>query len=322
MQAEVPRGEQVVVVASTSADYFNANPFGAFMITTPHPVTSRRVALGFVAGAGVAIALGAGQPAIAAPAVPFLAHQAAYDLSLLKSRRSPSVDGASGRILYSFTGSECEGYTTEFRQVSKVDTEGGKSKLSDMRSTSWEDAAGKTYRFHISTLTDQVETSNVDGYAERSGDTITVKLKQPAARTFTISKDIVFPTEQVRRIIDAAREGKSLLELDVYDGSEDGQKVFHTLAVIGQPITGDRASVKADVGSDTDTLKGMMRWPVTVSYYDKAAREDTGEQTPEYAMSFELYENGVSRALKLDFNDFVIGGAMSKFDIKTAKPCK
>ena len=84
---------------------------------------------------------------MAAPAVPFLAHQAAYELSLLKSRRNPAVDGASGRILYSFTGSECEGYTTEFRQVSKVDTEGGKSKVSDMRSTSWEAAAAVTHRF-------------------------------------------------------------------------------------------------------------------------------------------------------------------------------
>jgi hypothetical protein len=286
------------------------------------PWNSRSLTVGLVAGAGVALALGSIERVAAAPAVPFLAHQAAYDLSLLKSRRNPSVDGASGRILYSFTGSECEGYTTEFRQVSQVDTEGGKSKVSDMRSTSWEDAAGKTYRFHISTITDQVETSNVDGYAERTGDTITVKLKQPSTRTFTISKDIVFPTEQVRKIIDAARDGKSLLELDVYDGSEDGQKVFHTLTVIGQPIPGDRAPVKPDVGTETDTLKGLMRWPVTVSYYDKAAREDAGEQTPEYAMAFELYENGVSRALKLDFNDFVIGGAMSKFDIKTAKPCK
>ncbi len=292
------------------------------MTTLSRPVSSCRMAMGLVAGVGVVIALGAVHQAVAAPAVPFLAHQAAYDLSLLKSRRNPSVDGASGRILYSFTGSECEGYTTEFRQVSEVDTEGGKSKLSDMRSTSWEDAAGKTYRFHISTLTDQVETSNVDGSAERTADAITVKLKQPAAKTFTISKDIVFPTEQVRRIIDAAREGKSLLELDVYDGSENGQKVFHTLTVIGQPITSDRIPTKPDVGSDTDTLKNMTRWPVTVSYYDKSARENAGEQTPEYAMSFELYENGVSRALKLDFNDFVIGGAMSKFDIKTAKPCK
>jgi hypothetical protein len=292
------------------------------MTTSLRPLNSRNLSLSLFAGLGVAFSLGASQQAVAAAAVPFLAHQAAYDLSLLKSRRSPAVDGASGRILYSFTGSECEGYTTEFRQVSQVDTEGGKSKVSDMRSTSWEDATGKTYRFHISTVTDQVETSNVDGYAERSGDTVTVKLKQPSARTFTISKDIVFPTEQVRKIIDAARDGKSLLELDVYDGSEDGQKVFHTLTVIGQPIPGDRAPVKPDVGTETDTLKSLARWPVTVSYYDKAAREDAGEQTPEYAMSFELYENGVSRALKLDFNDFVIGGAMSKFDVKIAKPCK
>ena len=278
--------------------------------------------LGLVAGVSVTIALGASQPVAAAPAVPFLAHQAAYELSLLKSRRNPSVDAASGRILYSFTGSECEGYTTEFRQVSQVDTEGGKSKISDMRSTSWEDAAAKTYRFHISTTTDQVETSNVDGYAERTGDTVTVKLKQPSGKTFTISKDIVFPTEQVRRIIDAARVGKSLLELDIYDGSEDGQKVFHTLTVIGQPVPGNRAPSTPDVGSGSDTLKILTRWPVTVSYYDNGTRENAGEQTPEYAMSFELYENGVSRALKLDFNDFVIGGAMSKFDIKSAKPCK
>lgn len=292
------------------------------MTTSLRPVNSRGLAFGFAAAAGIAAAVGGTPRAVAAPAVPFLAHQAAYELSLLKSRRNPAVDGASGRILYSFTGSECEGYTTEFRQVSQVDTEGGKSKVSDMRSTSWEDAGGKTYRFHISTVTDQVETSNVDGYAERSGDSVTVKLKQPSARTFTISKDIVFPTEQVRRIIDAARDGKSLLELDVYDGSENGQKVFHTLTVIGQPMSGDRAPAKPDVGTETETLKGLTRWPVTVSYYDNAAREDAGEQTPEYAMSFELYENGVSRALKLDFNDFVIGGAMSKFDVKTAKPCK
>jgi hypothetical protein len=292
------------------------------MTTSFRPVNFRGLALGVAAGIGIGLVSGASHQAVAAPAVPFLAHQAAYELSLLKSRRNPAVDGASGRILYSFTGSECEGYTTEFRQVSKVDTEGGKSKVSDMRSTSWEDAAAKTYRFNISTTTDQVETSSVDGYAERTGDTVTVKLKQPLAKTFTLGKDIVFPTEQVRRIIDAARDGKSLLELDIYDGSEDGQKVFHTLTVIGQPVPGDRAPATPDVGSGTDTLKGMTRWPVTVSYYDKSARENAGEQTPEYAMSFELYENGVSRALKLDFNDFVIGGAMSKFDIKTAKACK
>src|SRR5262249_34204915 len=77
----------------------------------------------------------------------FLSHQALYDLSLLKSRGSNSISSARGRILYSFTGSACEGYTSEFRQVSEMDNGEDKVTLSDLRSTSWEDAAGKSYRF-------------------------------------------------------------------------------------------------------------------------------------------------------------------------------
>ena len=69
-------------------------------------------------------------------------------------------------------------------------------------------------------------------------------------------------------------------------------------------------------------MKTMTRWPVTVSYYDRDAKASDGEQTPVYAMSFELYENGVSRALVLDYNDFVISGALGKFDVKDTKPCK
>ena len=38
-------------------------------------------------------------------------------------------------------------------------------------------------------------------------------------------------------------------------------------------------------------------------------------------MSFELFENGVSRALVLDYNDFVISGSLGKFNVKDSKPC-
>ena len=85
----------------------------------------------------------------AAASGPFLAHQALYDLSLVKSRGSNSINSARGRILYNFSGSACEGYTSEFRQVSELDSGEGKVTLSDLRSTSWEDAAGKSYRFKI-----------------------------------------------------------------------------------------------------------------------------------------------------------------------------
>ena len=263
-----------------------------------------------------------GKTVQAAASGPFLAHQALYELSLVKARGGNAINSARGRILYSFSGSACDGYTSDFRQVSELDSGEGKVTLSDLRSTSWEDGAGKTYRFKIDTRMNDTDPSAVDGVAERTGNQVTIKLKQPVTKTFTLDGNTVFPTDQIRRIIAAAREGKSVLELMVYDGSDNGEKVYNTLSVIGQPIPGDRTTANPDPSTSSDAMKPLTRWPVTVSYYDRDAKAKDGEQTPVYAMSFELYENGVSRALVLDYNDFVISGAMGKFDVKDSKPCK
>jgi hypothetical protein len=263
-----------------------------------------------------------GGPANAAASGTFLSHQALYELSLVKSRGANAINAARGRILYNFSGSACEGYTSEFRQVSQLNSGEGKTTLSDLRSTSWEDGAGKSYRFKIDTRMNDSAADPVDGIAERTGDHITVKLKQPVAKTFNLEGNIVFPTEQIHKIIEAARAGKSVLELTVYDGSDNGEKVYNTLSVIGQPIPGDRSIAAPDPSTANDQMKVLTRWPVTVSYYDRDARSKDGEQTPVYAMSFELFENGVSRALVLDYNDFVISGALGKFDVKDSKPCK
>jgi hypothetical protein len=270
----------------------------------------------------LAVAALIGIPGTAEAGVPFLPHQALYELSLVKSRGSSSINGARGRILYNFSGNACDGYTSEFRQVSELEVGEGKTTLSDLRSTSWEDGAGKSYRFKIDSRMNDGVSSPVDGMAERTGDQITVKLKQPEAKTFTLDGSTVFPTEQIQRIIAAAKEGKSILELTVYDGSDNGQKVYNTLSVIGHGVTGDKQSAASDPSTTNDQMKSMTRWPVTVSYYDRDAKKKDGEETPVYSMSFELFENGVSRALVLDYNDFVISGALGRFDVKDAKDVK
>lgn len=268
-----------------------------------------------------AMIVGTAAQADAATSGVFLSHQALYELSLLKSRGSNSINSARGRILYSFSGSACEGYTSEFRQVSEMNTGEDKVMLSDLHSSSWEDAAGKSYRFKIDSRVNDVPTGPVDGVAERDGDHITVKLKQPEVKTFTLDGSTVFPTEQIQHIIAAAKQGKPLLEQTVYDGSENGEKVYNTLVVIGQPIHGDKGDASPDPSTEDDATKSMTRWPVTVSYFDRDAKPEEGEQTPVYAMSFELFENGVSRALVLDYNDFVISGALGKLNVKDTKPC-
>ena len=121
------------------------------------------------------------------------------------------------------------------------------------------------------------------------------------------------------RIIAAAKAGKTILEVAVYDGSESGEKTYDTLTVIGHPIAPDPAKKLDDAAGKEDSLAKLTRWPVTISYFDKT--KSGGEQTPIYAITFELYENGVSRSLLLDYNDFVVSGEMTSIEMKSEKPC-
>jgi len=252
------------------------------------------------------------------PAGEFAAHRAVYELKLAHARGKNGSMTARGRILYDFTGSRCEGYQLEFRLVSELDNGEGKVRLSDLRSNTWEDGQAKSYRFNSQNYLDQTLVDTVDGRAERGPGAITVTLTKPKAKTVDLDATIVFPTEHVRRIIDAARAGKSILEFPVYDGSETGEKVFNTLTVIGREI-GPGERPPTDAASGNAELAAMKRWPVTVSYFEKSAKG--GEQIPVYSISFELYENGISRALLLDYNDFAISGELKTLDMKDMKPC-
>jgi len=278
-----------------------------------------RSALGtvIVAAALALVGLGVRHATALPPASELASHRAIYELKLAQTRGNSAV-AARGRILYDFSGNACEGYALQFRQVSELDNGEGKVTLSDLRSTTWEDGAAKKFIFKSQNYLNETLLDSVDGEAERQRDKVAVTLNQPAAKTFDLEAGMVFPTEHMRRIIAAAREGKNILELPVYDGSEKGEKVYDTLTVIGAEIAPER--VPNDAAAGKQALAGLKRWPVTVSYFDKTAR--SSDQAPVYAIKFEVYENGVSRALMLDYNDFAISGELIAIELRDSAPCK
>ncbi|MEN3376477.1 MAG: hypothetical protein V7604_1832 [Hyphomicrobiales bacterium] len=249
-------------------------------------------------------------------------HIAIYDLKLTSSRGKRALESVRGRIVYDFSGSACDGYALNFRQVTELDSGEGKVALSDLRTATWEEGDGNSFRFQSQNFMDQQRIAEVDGKADRAKEDVAIKLSKPEDKKFSAGK-VVFPTEHMRLLIEAARAGKTLLEVAVYDGSESGEKIYQSLSVIGRRIAPD---VKAeDAASGKDVLAGLARWPVTISYFDKAAKkadDEPSEQTPIYAITFEMYENGISRSLKLDYGDFVIDGKMSSLEVKPTKACK
>jgi hypothetical protein len=260
-------------------------------------------------------------PAQQAPDAPvvLVPHRAIYDLSLAQTRGNSQIVGVRGRILYDFSGNACDGYSLAFRQVSELDSGEGKVSTSDLRSTTWEDAAAKNFKFTSQNFVDESLVDSVDGKAVHDAGKTAVDLRKPENETLNFEAGLVFPTEHMVRAIEAGRAGKTILSFPVYDGSDTGDKVFNTLTVIGQKIApGERQH--DDAAAHEAKLANVPRWPVTISYFAQNAK--SGEQTPDYAISFELYENGISRALKLDYNDFVVTGKLTSLEIKKAKPCR
>lgn len=288
-------------------------------------ISNTPVRLGFVAllaAAGSLTGQSTGFAQGAAKSVNLAPHVAIYDLTLTSSRGKRALESVRGRIVYDFSGSSCEGYALQFRQVTELDSGEGKVALSDLRTTTWEDADGKSFRFKSQNYMDREQIGDVDGSADHQKEGVAVKLHKPEDKRFNAGT-VIFPTDHMRQLIEAAQAGKSLLEVDVYDGSESGEKIYHSLSVIGHRI--EPAKKVDDAAADKDSLASLARWPVTISYFDKTGKkagDQPSEQTPVYAISFEMYENGISRALRLDYGDFVIDGKMSSLEVKKASACK
>jgi hypothetical protein len=278
------------------------------------------LAIGLAAAAAAPVAP---TPAHAPPDdVVLTPHKAFYSLKLARTNGSRAVNGVQGRISYDFSGSACEGYALKFRQISDLGSAEGQDALSDLSATSWEDGAAKKYRFTSQNKLNQQTSDSVDGHADRKADAVAVTLDKPGDKTFNIPAGVVFPTEHMRKIIAAARAGKKVLEVMIYDGSEDGEKLYNTLTVIGHPIApGDKTP--DDAAANVPQMAKLTRWPVTVSYFDSnPKKERSGEETPSYSIGFELYENGISRELMLNYADFSISGELVSLDVKKAKPCR
>jgi hypothetical protein len=267
----------------------------------------RVLAIAWTAGATVLAAGPAG-------AVDLVPHRAVYDLALAADREAlgESATGMSGRMVFEFTGAACEGWTVNFRFVMEVAGEGGGSSVTDLRSSSFEDAAGTAFQFLSQTYTNQVLTESVKGTAKRdAAGTVAVELVTPKAAALSFPDRPVFPTDHLRRIIEAAERGETILAQSVFDGSETGDKVYRTTTVIGPARTAPATGEDAQVGD-------LRRWPVSVAYFDATK---AGDQTPDYAISFDLWENGVSTDLTMDYGDFALTGTLADYEVLPASGC-
>jgi hypothetical protein len=256
--------------------------------------------------------------ASAQTAAPLASHRAAYEITLADTASAQTLNsqtpvGASGLIAYEFTGSACQGYASNFRQVTELQRSEGEPLSSDVRALTYEDADANSMRFQVDSQTAGDAGPQIVGTAKRAaGGEVAVALTKPAPQSVDLGKDILFPTEHIERIIAQAKQGGGTLQARVFDGSDTGKKVFVTMTVIGKLETAPTPET-----AFADVLGGVRRWPVATSYFDEASRD----APPEYVLSFDLYENGISGSLKLDYGTFALNAKLSKLVVLPTPVC-
>lgn len=248
-----------------------------------------------------------------ADAIELEPHRAVYSISLDSSKPTTRVNGAQGKLVYELQGNACAGYSVQLRQSTDLHTEGG-SVSSAVSTATWEDGEGNAYRFRITNALNGEKPDEADGVAERKDGRLVVKATKPETDTIQLGNGVMLPTQHVLRVLEKARSGEALLEAAVFDGSPDARKVYDTLAVIGKGATGAR-SLEGSVKESE--LVDLTYYPVTISYYERG----TSSETPDYVISFNLFENGVSGALRLDYGEFALKGTLTSYEALPQEEC-
>jgi hypothetical protein len=248
-------------------------------------------------------------------------HRAVYEMTLAEARGGAGVTQVTGRMVYELTGSACEGYTQNMRFVTAMTNQSGTATVSDLRSTSWEDANAKRFRFSSSQFRDDKPTEATAGDATRAptGSDVKVELTKPAKKDLSLRMGVYFPIQHSISLLEAARAGKTMFRANLFDGSEKGEKVYDTVSVIGrlQPPGGNR---KLPSVKDGDRLNQLPAWPVSIGYFEPGS--DKKDAVPVYELMFLFFENGVSRQLFIDYGEFAIQGEIKEITFLESRPCE
>jgi hypothetical protein len=284
-----------------------------------------RAYLGVLFSAATVAVIALGAPRLAAAPADTLrglaGHRAVYELTLARRGDRSDVLGVAGRLVYEFSGSPCDGYSSRFRLVTRLINTDGRPRLTDMRTTSFEDMRARRFDFVNQNIVDGRMLEDTKGTARHTDGATQVTVAGPEDEPTALTAGVRFPTEHMVDLLEAAEAGRSVAEIDLFDGSDGGKKVFRTTVVIGREQSGaDDTAAEPAAAAQPWLTAGKRRWPVEISYFDRS--KSGGDVLPDYQLGFLLYETGVSRRLRLDYGDFAIAGTLSSLEALPAGECK
>src|SRR5690606_16326630 len=115
----------------------------------------------------------------------------------------------------------------------------------------------------------------VKGMATRENNGLKVEIDKPEKNSLELPPT-QFPTQHLVELIGKANSGETFYETNLFDGSEDADKVMTTTVIVGKKSEAEKSDPELPALKD---LAAQKYWPIDIAYFDE--NTDGGEEVPE-----------------------------------------
>lgn len=233
-------------------------------------------------------------------------HRAAYELALYDGGKGSAAGTVNGLLVMELQ-SDCLGHVTNQELAFVADLDGSGRFNYVVRFTSWESRENDSLRFDVRTYDDGTLFEEYRGRAAIGKEGSVADYEKPKVVSLQLPEDTIFPTEHMRRLIETAQNGETMLTEHVFDGSGP-DSLTAVSAIIGRPES---------TPSSVDHPGSDQRWPVSLAYYPMG--DDA--VLPDYEVAFDMTSSGILHDIVLDYGDFALVGTLTELELFDTPNC-
>ena len=241
-------------------------------------------------------------------AVKLLSHNAIYDLSIALINNNSSLEGGKGRSAFKIK-QVCNGWdiNEDFFLIYELANKQNTKSFSSHKT--FENATGTQHSFEHSEKSDFNGENSYEGYIEKIDNKIIGSLINNDTKKLSFDKDVLFPIEHLKKLINIASNKGKFFTSKVFFGNEEKEFIKTVSAFISKKRISKIKNITY--------LSKKMVWPIKLAFYPY----ETRKSKPDYEITIELDDVGIIHSYKVNYENFIVHADLKKFKVIDAVGC-
>jgi len=237
-----------------------------------------------------------------------LSHKASYSLNVQNIKDGSFLEGGQGQSYFEISKT-CEGWNVKEDYVLIYEFPNKKMSNSFSTYSTFENFSSTKHSFELNDKSELSGENAYQGYLEKKKNNISGTLIKENIKNLSFNKDVLFPIEHLKKIIEKAEAGEKLYTTKVFFGNEEKDFIKTVSTFIG-----NRAKARP---LGFDYIADNEVWKLKISFYTNNSKKGN----PDYEIKLELDQNGVAHYYEVDYGDFEIKANLKSFEVIDEKKC-